>query len=129
MFENGPDDRRVLDAADDPHGALTFRTDQRIDFVYLLNQSRPVPPEGLLISLRFEDAGKNLVSAFLLPFPPQDVAVVSVGTHHLLAPVRDVGAHGRRPFHRGEYLCPFAVLGHVDDLPLLIQVGHPLLGE
>ena len=32
MFEDGPDHRRVFDAADDPHGALTPRTDQGIDF-------------------------------------------------------------------------------------------------
>ena len=83
MFENGADDRRVLDAADDPHGALTLRTDQGIDFVDFLNQSRPVPPEGLFISLRFEDTGDGIVIAFLLPFPPGDVAVVSLITHHV----------------------------------------------
>lgn len=34
-----------------------------------------------------------------------------------------------RPFQgREDFLCP-PVLGRVDDLPLLIQVGHPLLGE
>ena len=62
MFENGANDRRVLNAADDPHGALTLRTDQGIDFVDFLNQSRPVPPEGLFISLRFEDTGDGIVN-------------------------------------------------------------------
>jgi len=33
MFEDGADDRRVLDAADDPHGAVTLRTDQGIYLV------------------------------------------------------------------------------------------------
>ena len=31
IFEDVPDDRWVFDAADDPHGPLTFRTDKRID--------------------------------------------------------------------------------------------------
>ena len=38
MIEDGPDHRRVFDAADDPHGALALRTDQGICFVYLLYQ-------------------------------------------------------------------------------------------
>jgi len=39
VIEDSPDHRRVFDAADDPHGALTLRTDQGICFVYFLNQS------------------------------------------------------------------------------------------
>ena len=62
MFENGADDRRVLDAADDPHGSLAVWTNQRVNFIYFLNQSRPVPPEGLFISLRFEDTGDGIVN-------------------------------------------------------------------
>ena len=38
VIEDGPDHRRIFDAADDPHGALTLRTDQGIDFVDLLYQ-------------------------------------------------------------------------------------------
>ena len=49
---------------------LTLRTDQRIDFVDLLNKPRPVPPERLFIPLRFEDAGNGVIAAFLLPFTP-----------------------------------------------------------
>jgi hypothetical protein len=30
VIEDGPDHRRIFDAADDPHGALTFRAYQRI---------------------------------------------------------------------------------------------------
>jgi hypothetical protein len=78
MLEDGPDHRRVFDAADDPHGALTLRTDQRIDLPvlrrdrpsYFLNKSRPVPPEDFFISLGFEDAGDSLVAAFFLSFTP-----------------------------------------------------------
>ena len=33
VIEDGPDHRRVFEADDDPHGALTLRTDQGIDFV------------------------------------------------------------------------------------------------
>ncbi len=40
VIEDGPDHRRVFDAADDPHGALALRTDQGIDFVDLLYQTR-----------------------------------------------------------------------------------------
>jgi len=94
---------------------------------YFLNQSRPVPPEGLFISLQFEDTGDGIVIAFLLPFPPGDVAVVI--THHLLAPVRDVRTHRGQPFEGGKDFGRLAVLGRIDDLPLLIQVLHPLLGE
>ncbi len=61
MFENDPDDGRVLDKADDAHGAPAFWADQGIDFVDFLNKSRPVPPEGLFISLRFENAGDGIV--------------------------------------------------------------------
>jgi len=35
IFEDVPDDRRVFDGTDDPHGPLTFRTNQRIDLVDL----------------------------------------------------------------------------------------------
>ena len=35
MFEDIPDDRRILDGTDDPHGPLTL-TDQRIDLVDLM---------------------------------------------------------------------------------------------
>jgi hypothetical protein len=83
VIEDGPDDGRVFDAADDPHDALTFRTDQGIYFVYLLNQPRPAFPESLFVSLRIEDAGNGVIQTFLLPFPPGDVAVVAVISHHL----------------------------------------------
>ena len=39
MFEDGPDNRRVLNAADEPHFPLTLRADQRICLVYFLDQS------------------------------------------------------------------------------------------
>ena len=67
MLEDGPDHRRVFDAADDPHGALALRTDQGICFVYLLYQTRPIPAEDLFILLRFEDTGNDVIAAFLLP--------------------------------------------------------------
>ena len=70
MLENGPDHRRVFDAADDPHGALALRTDQGIDFVDPLYQTRPVPPKDLFITLRFEDTGDEVIAAFLLAFSP-----------------------------------------------------------
>jgi len=119
----------VFDAADDPHFPLTLWAEQGIDLVYLLNQARPVPPEGFLIPLRFENTGDGIVSAGFLPFSPRDIAVVSVITHHLLAPVRDRGTHGGQPFHRGEALCGLPVFGRIDDLSLLIQIAHAILRE
>ena len=67
MIKDGQDHRRVFDAAYDPHGALTLRTDQWIDFVDLLYQPGPVSPEDFFIPLGFEDAGDSFVAAFLLP--------------------------------------------------------------
>ena len=48
MIEDIPDHRLVLDETDDPHGPLTFRADQGICFVYLLNQPGPTFPEHLV---------------------------------------------------------------------------------
>ena len=70
MFEDVPNDRRVFNAADDPHGTLALRADQGICLIDLLNKTRPVPPEDLFIPLGFEDAGDSLVAAVLLPFSP-----------------------------------------------------------
>ena len=63
MIEDVSDHRRILDEADDPHGPLTFRADQGIYFVYLLNQPGPTFPESLFVSLRFEDAGDGIIIA------------------------------------------------------------------
>ena len=41
MREDITDDLLIFDEADDPHGPLTMRTDQRINLVYFLNQPRP----------------------------------------------------------------------------------------
>ena len=71
VSEDGPDHRRVFDAADDPHGALALRTDQGIDFVDLLYQARPVSPKNLFITIspgnsgREEDQAFPLVSGFI----------------------------------------------------------------
>lgn len=110
VFEDGADDGRVLDAADDTHGPLTFRADQGIDLVNLPDQSRPVSPEGFLIPLWFEDAGDLIIRSRLLSFPPGDIAVMAVVTHHLLALVWDVRAHGGQPFQSGKAFVCTAVL-------------------
>jgi hypothetical protein len=68
MIEDIPDHRRVLDETDDPHRPLTFRVDQGMYFVYLLNQPGPTFPESLFVSLRFEDAGDGIINSFLLSF-------------------------------------------------------------
>jgi len=61
VIEDGPDHRRVFDAADDPHVSPAFRANQWIDLIDLLNQPRPVPPEDLFIPLRFEDTGNDVI--------------------------------------------------------------------
>ena len=42
VLEDFFDDRLLMDEADDPQGPLTSETDERIDFVDLLNQPGPV---------------------------------------------------------------------------------------
>lgn len=49
IFEDVPDDRRILNGTDDPHGPLTFRTNQRIDLVNLLYQTHPIPTEDFFV--------------------------------------------------------------------------------
>ncbi len=39
MFEDGPDNRSVLNVSDDPHFSMKLWADQRIDLVYFLDQS------------------------------------------------------------------------------------------
>jgi len=129
VFENSPDDGRVLDAADDPHFPLTLWAEQGIDLVNLLNQARPVPLDGLFIPLRIEDARDILIRSRLFPFSPRDIAIKTVVFDHLLALVGDVGAHGGQPFHRRKNLCGLPVFGRIDNLSLLIQIVHALLGE
>jgi hypothetical protein len=38
--------------------------------VIISDQSRPITPEGLFISLRFENTGQGIVVSRLLPFSP-----------------------------------------------------------
>ena len=45
-------------------------------------------------------------------------------SHHLLAPVRDVGAHRGQPFQRRKVFGCRAVLRCIDDRPLLIEVSY-----
>ena len=64
-----------------------LRTDQRVNFIYFLDYTRPISPEGFFVALRFEDAGEHTIRSRDLPFPPRDVAVEAVVFDHLLAPV------------------------------------------
>ncbi len=75
MFEYSTDHLAVIYRTDDPHFPLTLWADQRINFVYLLNQSCPAFPEYLFVSLRFKDAGDSIIVACLLPFYPCNVTV------------------------------------------------------
>ena len=66
---NSPDRRQVFDAADDPHDALTFLADQRIDLVDFLDQARPIPAEDSFIPLRFENSGDGVIRPSFWRFP------------------------------------------------------------
>ena len=108
VIEDGPDHRRVFDAAADPHGALALRTDQGIDFVDLLYQPGPVSPKDLCVPLRFGDARNGLFATALLAFSSRDIAVPTIVSDHLFPPVRDMRAHGREPLRGVENLPVFA---------------------
>ena len=129
MFENCPYHRRVFNKTDNPHSPLTFWADQGINLVYLLNQPGPAFLESFFASLRFEDAGDSVIRTFLSAFAPRNVAVIAVISHHLLAPVRDVGTHRGQPFRRREVPDCRAVLGCINDRPLLIQVSRSRTGN
>ena len=119
MHKDFPDDLSVFDEADDPHGTLAFRADQGVHLVYFLYQACPIFSERFFVALRFEDAGDKIITLFFLAFTPRNVAVVSVISHHLLAPVGDMGTHNlkvtrsRQPFQGGEALACFFVLGRI----------------
>jgi hypothetical protein len=90
MCKDFPDDLNVFDKPDDPHDSLAFGTNQRVNFIYLLNQPRPIFPEGFSVFRRFSDEGDDIVRIRLLPFTPGDVAVIDVISDHLLAAIVDM---------------------------------------
>jgi len=49
--------------------------------------------------------------------------------YHLLSPVRDVGAHFGQPLQGAKDLFTLTILGRIDDLRHLRQIGQPLVGE
>ena len=82
----------VFDEADDPHGSLALGTNQRVNFIYLLNQPRPVFPGSFSAFHRFKHRENGIVRARLFPFSPGDVTVIAVVAYHLLAAVGDMRA-------------------------------------
>ena len=129
MGEDFPYNLRVFDETDDPHGSLTFWADQRFDLVYFLNQPRPIFPECLFVTLRFDDAGHKIITLFFLSFTPCDIAVIAIVAHHLFAPVRDMGTHRRQPFQGREAFACLFVFGRIDDRSFLSQILHAFLRE
>jgi len=75
MFEDCADNRRVLNAADDPHFPLTLWADQGICLVYLLDQSCPAFSKCLQVPLWFNDAGDG-ISGFAFSLPRQSPFLV-----------------------------------------------------
>ena len=61
MREDVADDLCVFDEADNPHVSLTFRADQGINFINLLNQPCPILSEYFYIAIRFKDTGDNII--------------------------------------------------------------------
>jgi len=137
MRENLPDDLCVFDEADDAHGPLALGTNQRINFIYLLNQPRPVFSESFIAFHRFGHGGDDIVRACLFPSTPRDVAVIAVVSDHLFAAVGDMGTHRRQPVQSREGLLILAVPGSsfgagfdfIDDRAFLFQIAHAFLGE
>lgn len=70
MFEDCADNRRVLNAADDPHFPLTLWADQGICLVYLLDQSCPAFSKCLQVPLWFNDAGDGIIVEVVLWVAP-----------------------------------------------------------
>ena len=64
MFEYSPDHLAVIYRTDDPHFPLTLWADQRINLVYLLNQSCPAFPVCLFVSLWFKNTGDSIIWSF-----------------------------------------------------------------
>ena len=79
------------------------------------------------MSFRFENTGDDSVCSGPFSFSPRDVAVITIISDHLLAPVRDMRTHGRQPFQGGEGLTDPAISGCIDDLAFLFQIMHPFL--
>ncbi len=65
----------------------------------------------------------------LLPFPPGDVAVITVVSDHLLPPVWDMRAHGRKPLRGVEDLPVFTAFCRIDDGSFISEILHPFLGK
>ena len=62
MFQDGLDDLRVFDKADDPHASPTLRAGQGIDLVDFLNEPGPVLPVFLRTLIGFRMQGMPSVS-------------------------------------------------------------------
>ena len=62
------DDHLFLDKGDHPHRPRAARTQQRIDLIYFLDQSRPVAPKRVVRQLRFQDAFDLAILLGLAPF-------------------------------------------------------------
>ena len=94
----------VFNKADDAYDAFAFRTNQRVHFVYFLNQPCPVFPERFIVFMRFENTGDGIVCSRLFSFSARDIAVIAVVSDHLFATVGNMRTHGRQPVHWGKFL-------------------------
>jgi len=129
MLQNGLDDLPILDGADDPHGSLAFRANQWIDLIDFLNQPGPAFPAHRRGSVGFDDVRDGVVFGSLSPFPPGDVAVISVVSDHLPPPVWDMRAHGREPLRGVEDLPVFTAFRRIYDGSFISEILHPFLGK
>jgi hypothetical protein len=105
MREDITDDLLIFDEADDPHGPLTMRTDQRINLVYFLNQPRPLFLKLSHFPPVREYRGWHRLSQFLFVFPVRHYCNTR-SIDHLLAPLGYANTC-RQPFQSGKVLtCP-----------------------
>jgi len=74
-----------------------------------------------------KDCGQCVVFFLGFSLSSAHVAVVAVVSHHLLALVGDVGAHGREPFQGVEVSAALSVAGFVDDTGFPGKICHALL--
>ena len=90
-FQNGLDDILIFNDVDDPHFPSVFRANQWIGPIDFLNQPGLAFPVCCWGAVGFHDVRDDVITGFILPFPPGDVAVIIVIPDHLLPPFRSSG--------------------------------------
>ena len=88
----------VLYHTDYFHLSGAFRTGKGIYLVNFLDKTSPISLVLIGGFLRLKYGGYKFIAVPFFPLAPRHVAVEAIVTHHLLAFVWDMGAHGGNPF-------------------------------